>query len=105
MTIQVLCLKNPVSPLWLIGSFDVPLGQVPAGTYRTTTLARGRRKQKLQEHSSISSVASQNQPSSTRLPSALKTLANDFDNLYSAHDPSAMEFAVPQGKTAGAFLG
>jgi hypothetical protein len=35
---------------------------------------------------------------------ALKTLANDFENLYSAYDPSAMEFAIPQGKTAGIFL-
>ena len=40
-----------------------------------------------------------------RFPSALKMLADEFENLYSAHDPSAMEFAIPQGKTAGAFLG
>jgi hypothetical protein len=32
-------------------------------------------------------------------------LAGAFENLYSAHDPSAMEFAIPQGKTAGTFLG
>jgi hypothetical protein len=41
----------------------------------------------------------------TRLARAFKTLANDSDSLYPAHNRLAMEFAVPQGKTAREFLG